>query len=381
MKTLRSSSRFQGFTLIELLVVIAIIAILAAILFPVFGKAREKARQTKCTSNQKQIALAVAMYSQENEEKLPPVASWLTSINVPDKMYDCPTSENRGNISKPDYGYNAMCDNLALGDAGRTDQLILTADGGTTSSATAPYVPFAIYRASDISLIHGAKAVISYADGHVETSNQRPPVTDTLTLWVRADLGVLQSATNATRVTNWLDNSPKGNDLAPYAQTTVYQPNWSGGSLNSMPSLYFTGAYIGTDLAQVSRVCTPTITGAFTWFAVYAAPKVANCANPRVLSCPTTGGADYLTGIAVNPPTAPSGKGITPPTIASGTKTLAAGDGIAAIGIGQFTNAGGNPSSNAAFAGNIGEVLIYNSVLSAADITKVTNYLKSRYGI
>ncbi|MHB9022949.1 MAG: prepilin-type N-terminal cleavage/methylation domain-containing protein, partial [Armatimonadota bacterium] len=49
----------RGFTLIELLVVIAIIAILAAILFPVFAKAREKARQTTCLNNQKQIATAI----------------------------------------------------------------------------------------------------------------------------------------------------------------------------------------------------------------------------------------------------------------------------------------------------------------------------------
>ncbi|HAZ64394.1 MAG TPA: hypothetical protein DCZ72_12415 [Armatimonadetes bacterium] len=66
----KSASR-RGFTLIELLVVIAIIAILAAILFPVFAKAREKARQTACLSNLKQIGLAMMQYAQDYDESYP----------------------------------------------------------------------------------------------------------------------------------------------------------------------------------------------------------------------------------------------------------------------------------------------------------------------
>ena len=62
--------RNKGFTLIELLVVIAIIAILAAILFPVFAQARDKARQATCLSNIKQLSLGVLMYAQDYDEQL-----------------------------------------------------------------------------------------------------------------------------------------------------------------------------------------------------------------------------------------------------------------------------------------------------------------------
>ncbi len=68
----QANPRFpHGFTLIELLVVIAIIAILAAILFPVFSKVREKARLTNCISNMKQQGLAVMQYVQDYDERYP----------------------------------------------------------------------------------------------------------------------------------------------------------------------------------------------------------------------------------------------------------------------------------------------------------------------
>lgn len=67
-----SRSRRHGFTLVELLVVIAIISVLAAILFPAFASAREKARQIACLSNERQIGLAVMQYAQDNDESIVP---------------------------------------------------------------------------------------------------------------------------------------------------------------------------------------------------------------------------------------------------------------------------------------------------------------------
>jgi prepilin-type N-terminal cleavage/methylation domain-containing protein/prepilin-type processing-associated H-X9-DG protein len=74
-----TSGKSHGFTLIELLVVIAIIAILAAILFPVFAQAREKARQASCLSNEKQLSLAVIMYIQDYDETIVPAMNCYNS--------------------------------------------------------------------------------------------------------------------------------------------------------------------------------------------------------------------------------------------------------------------------------------------------------------
>jgi prepilin-type N-terminal cleavage/methylation domain-containing protein/prepilin-type processing-associated H-X9-DG protein len=82
------NGRRSGFTLIELLVVIAIIAILAAILFPVFAQAREKARSTSCLSNLKQIGTAMMMYTQDYDENLPHFSQYCSRIPNPLKPND-----------------------------------------------------------------------------------------------------------------------------------------------------------------------------------------------------------------------------------------------------------------------------------------------------
>ncbi|MDD2486051.1 MAG: prepilin-type N-terminal cleavage/methylation domain-containing protein [bacterium] len=124
-------SKQRGFTLIELLVVIAIIAILAAILFPVFGRARESARSANCISNLKQLGLSFNMYIQDYDEQFPPqqlegTEIYWTGMLVKGKyaeggIFFCPSSSqtkentfvNPGNYtmdnwrwSRVDYGYN-----------------------------------------------------------------------------------------------------------------------------------------------------------------------------------------------------------------------------------------------------------------------------------
>lgn len=97
--------RSKGFTLIELLVVIAIIAILAAILFPVFAKAREKARAISCMSNEKQIGLASMMYVEDYDEVFPKARNhaggpWWFQLYYPyvksTGVFKCPSLANNG---------------------------------------------------------------------------------------------------------------------------------------------------------------------------------------------------------------------------------------------------------------------------------------------
>ena len=144
----------RGFTLIELLVVIAIIAIIAAILFPVFARVREKARQTTCNSNLRQLGLAFAQYTEDNDDTVPSGVinagyAWGAQIypyvvNV--GIYHCPddpttpkTNTVNGvsyTLQPVSYAYNGSVASLYAGGYGLT---------GLTSQMTAPASTVLLY--------------------------------------------------------------------------------------------------------------------------------------------------------------------------------------------------------------------------------------------
>ena len=108
--------RAPGFTLIELLVVITVIAILAAFLFPVFGKVRESARRTACLSNMRQIGLALAQYTQDSDDTMPPIASVDGGETTTWRGLSFVYAKSAGVFACPSNSYN---DVPALGDGDR----------------------------------------------------------------------------------------------------------------------------------------------------------------------------------------------------------------------------------------------------------------------
>ncbi|MGI5818844.1 MAG: DUF1559 domain-containing protein [Armatimonadota bacterium] len=194
----------RGFTLIELLVVIAIIAILAAILFPVFARAREKARQTSCMSNLKQLGLGLLMYAQDYDETLPHVRrDHATNFLYPDGVqmqyrgpwyvmiypyiknigiYTCPSTSWKwnGRWTHPfDYGYNEHISNVQLAMVLRPSETLAlvdaTANPDYSTSGGYGWRVQETYRGPDISTgylhaRHNGGSNIAFVDGHAKWS-------------------------------------------------------------------------------------------------------------------------------------------------------------------------------------------------------------------
>lgn len=143
----RVKTNQPGFTLIELLVVIAIIGILAAIIFPVFSSAREKARQSQCINNQRQIAMAMGIYAQDYGKY--PDTTWYSEINLDNKVLVCP------DLSSQPYGYGINCylTGLKYDTITRPSNVVLTTDATTTTTDGCDFTR------------HNKGAIISRVDG------------------------------------------------------------------------------------------------------------------------------------------------------------------------------------------------------------------------
>ncbi|MFH1855115.1 MAG: DUF1559 domain-containing protein [bacterium] len=183
-------SKKSGFTLIELLVVIAIIAILAAILFPVFAKAREKARQTSCLSNEKQIALAVIMYAGDYDETLPPYYSfgsltyWVDMVMPYCKntqMFACPSNSNKSQYASYGCNYNWPFSNFeqsgwppesgdSLGSIKRPSEIMMLLDGSTYITRYDPGVALSTggYYGKPEGR-HNDQCNVAFCDGHAKS--------------------------------------------------------------------------------------------------------------------------------------------------------------------------------------------------------------------
>jgi len=214
----RAPRRRNGFTLIELLVVIAIIAILAAILFPVFARAREKARQASCLSNLKQLSLGMSMYAQDYDETWPLAYyysadfseefSWDFHINwntgshevgligpytKNEQINACPTAKGLQTWGRPytGYGYNTsyigrgqfepVVPAASLGEVQLPSETVLLCDSayytgtalGGCNFLRAPSDPSYAWIGPNVHFRHNGTANVAYCDGHAKAVTRK----------------------------------------------------------------------------------------------------------------------------------------------------------------------------------------------------------------
>jgi prepilin-type N-terminal cleavage/methylation domain-containing protein/prepilin-type processing-associated H-X9-DG protein len=296
---MRNGSKSRGFTLIELLVVIAIIAILAAILFPVFAKAREKARQSSCLNNQRQIAVAILMYAQDHDETCPDHADVWVQLGVDRNILMCPT---KGKKVANAYVYAYGVSSVTLGELSDPSGTLLTMDGqhaATTSPVTYDNVAYTV---DDLDARHSNKFVCTFADGHVDIMSITPdklPMRRNLVMQLKAD--DFTGLSNGDEITTWKDASGKGNHMM-CASAAGTRPQYMVGVAKNgaMPAIRLRADVAGTGYLQPASTLNPrtSIDNSWTFLAVHApiSSTPTGWADGAVLQNWTTPTGDWTSG-------------------------------------------------------------------------------------
>jgi prepilin-type N-terminal cleavage/methylation domain-containing protein/prepilin-type processing-associated H-X9-DG protein len=148
----------RGFTLIELLVVIGIIALLAAILVPVFTRARAKSWQANCLSNQKQIVTGMLMLLQETKGEFPAAETVWDELGLTGKVLHCPASSSKDWANA--YAFNENLCHTKLAMYPSPEHVVVVADGATRTNLAR--------HDTDLAYRHNGAVMVGCADGHVE---------------------------------------------------------------------------------------------------------------------------------------------------------------------------------------------------------------------